>query len=124
MTMVTAFKFDNLVTACITTCQTDRSHGRFSTRVGQTNQFKCWHDVTDNVDECRSMPGRRTKAQAVYSGILYSLNNRRMCMAQNHWPPRPNVVYIAFTIDIIEISPLRLLNKNWRSAYAIKCTHW
>ncbi|CSC61339.1 Uncharacterised protein [Vibrio cholerae] len=39
MTMVTAFKLDDFVTACITTRKTNRTHRRFSARVHHPQLF-------------------------------------------------------------------------------------
>src|SRR5207237_1148241 len=54
---------------------------------------------------------------------LHGLDDRGVAVAEDHRPPRTDVVDVPGSVRVPEIRALRALHETWRAADGTECTH-
>ena len=120
MTVVAAFKFDDLVAAGKATCQADRAHGGLGTGVHHTHHVHSRDQFGDQFRHFHFHLGWRAEAQAALGGFNHRIADSRMVVTQHHRTPGADIIDIGFAIDIIQIRAVSTFDKQRRTAYAGK----
>ena len=100
--MIASGKFENHVTTCVASRQTNRRHGRLGPGVHHAHHLNGGKGLDDQLRQADLTFCRRPKAASVCGGLLYCCDDLRMRMAEDQGPPGTNVVQVDVAIHIIK----------------------
>ena len=106
MTVVAAFKLDQLAAAGGTARQADGTHGGFGAGTDQTHHVHRGHELEDFFCQLNFALGRRAVGKTLQHRLLHCLDHRWMAVPQNHGSPGADVVDEALPVGVPEIGTL------------------
>ena len=89
VSMIAAFKFQDLVPAGIASGGTESAHGGFGAGVDHAHFFNGWINLVDKFGDFRFHHCRSAVAGASFSGFLDGFDYSRMGVAQDHGTQEP-----------------------------------
>ena len=117
VSMVAAFKFQDLITAGIASRCTKCAHRRFSAGVHHTEFFDGRIDFVNQLGDFCLHRCRRTVRGASLSCFLNGSNDSWMCVSEDHRSPGADVIDIGISIDICDMRTFRRRNEGRRAAH-------
>ena len=124
MAVVTTLKLDDLVAPGVASREAQGTHGRFSSRTHHANFFDGRYERTDFFCDPGFQHARRAKTESQFCRFGHGLDYCRMAVAQNHGPPRADVVDEMPTILAFEVGAFSAFEKDGFTTYGSKCTYW
>ena len=121
MAVVVAGKFHDLIASRGTACEADGTHGRFGSRVDETDHFDGSHRVDDQTGETGFQNGRRSETRSGMEDLLKCSENFRMTVAEDHGAPGADVIDVAVPVNVGEVCTFRALNEDGVSADCAEC---
>lgn len=123
MAVVAAFELHDLVAACEAARETQRAHGRLGARGHQPHLFDGRHETADFLGHDHFGFGRRAEAEALRHRGLHGGNDVGMQMADDHWPPRADVVDIARALGVPHVGALGAGDETRGAAHGAESAH-
>ena len=120
MAVITAFKFDELAASRDTAGQADGAHGGLCARTHQTHHVHAGHQAQYFLGQLNFAFRWRAVRKTFQHRLLYGLHYCGVTVAQNHRPPRADVVDIAFAVGVPKISPLCPFNESGRATHRLE----
>ncbi|MNY38211.1 hypothetical protein D3C86_1728210 [compost metagenome] len=123
MSVVTTFKLDDFFSSSKSSCQTNCAHTSFSSRRNHSYLV----DIRDVFyDVFRNFGFQfcwRSERKTFLRLRFQSFQNFGMCVSQNRWSPRIDVIDVVSVVLICEVSTFRRLHKKWNTAHRFKSTN-
>src|ERR1035438_5514169 len=123
MSVVAAFEFHDDLASRGSARQPNGGHGRFSAGADKPKLFNRRVAGNHALGQVALRRRRSAEAGGAARGALDSLHHRWKGVAQNHRPPRTEVVDIAFAVGVEEPRSLRPLDERGLAAYRAKRPH-
>src|SRR5690554_2321052 len=123
MTMIAAFKFDNLVAPGIASRQSNGGHDRFGTR---GNKAYFLYKTVSFEDEFGQLIFQRrwsTKTQAPAQRIHNFFTDGRVIVAQYQWPPGTAKINKLIAIGIPQMASIPFFNKEGHAMNGFESPH-
>jgi hypothetical protein len=121
--VVAALELDDLVPASRAARETERGHRRLRPAVDHPHHLDRGDSVNDLLGHLYLKLGRRAVARPAPQGFVERVNHLRRSVAQNHRPPRADVINVGAPLDIGHRRAPRAGDEARRAADAPKRTH-
>ena len=112
MSVIAACKFDDLIFSGKASCCTDGAHNSFCSGVYHTDHIYMWDMFTDKFRNLHLNSCGAAKAQTIFTGFYHAFTDRREIMSQDHRAPGINIIHIAVSIHIIDVTFICFFNKT------------
>ncbi len=123
MAVIAAFELDDPATPGIAACEAQCTHGCLGAARHHANLFDGGQQSADHLRNLDFGLGRRAKAEARGQRLLHRGKHLGVHVADDHWPPRADVVDIALAVRIPEIGARRALDETGRAADRAEGAH-
>ena len=121
--VIAAFKLDDALAASRGARHTDRRHGSFRAGTDEAQPFDSRITSHHQFRQVSLSLGRGSKAGRVARRALNRLDRRRKGVAENHRPPRAEVVDVAVSVRILQPGALGARDKRRFAAHRAKPSH-
>ena len=121
MTVITAVELEDLVSAGVATSQTDGAHGGFGSGGDHAHHFNVRISVADHLGQL-CLAGRGcAERSACCRCFLNGFNNLGVAMAQNHWSPGTDIIYIGVIVGVENFRTSGPRDEDWLTANRLEC---
>src|SRR5262245_58738823 len=124
MPVITASEFDDEIAARESARQAHGTHGRFGSRRDHPYHLDRRHRLVDQLRQFAFELGRSAEAAAVPRRFDGRGDDARMRMAENHRPPRADVVDVTMVIDVVEVCSLAACDEDRFAADSAERPRW
>ena len=112
MAVIAAIKLDDLVSSGRAARQTDRAHDRFGTRIDHSDHLDAGQHGDHFFRHFDLKAGRRAEGQTADHTVVHRLEDVGVAVAEDHRPPRADVVDIFQTVRIQNVAAEALYDKT------------
>src|SRR6476659_4416244 len=123
MAMITAVKLNYFASAGEGARESDRAHGRFCACTYQTELVNGWDSGRNSFGELDLQYRGRAKGKALQHSPLNNLDDLRVSVTENQWPPRADEVDIALSTNVKNIAAFTARDKKRHTADQFPCSY-
>ena len=113
MTMVATVKFDDLVSSSKASSHSYGTHTCLCSRVAHTHFVHTGKQFLDQLRHSRFIRIWNPKTGSPFRSRLDRLNNSRMGMPKDGWPPGTDVINVIVAIHIPNVGAFCTIHKEW-----------
>ena len=123
VTVITAFKFNNFISACKSSGSTDCGHGCFRTGIYHPHLCKTRISLCDKLRQLHLLRCTKTVADSLLYDVLQLRTEQWMRMSQNHRPPGSDIIQIRIPVHIHNMGATGMIDKQTGCMCAGKRTY-
>jgi len=110
--VIAAVKLQDLITFGIRTREANRAHSCLSARTDQAQFVYRGNHCVDHLGQLRFTFSGRSERRSSLQCLLDRLRNFAVCMAEDEWSPRANIIQIFFSVHIKKVGCMPSLNES------------
>src|SRR4051812_46929873 len=122
--MVSAIELDDPVAAGKRPGEPKRAHSGLGAGGNETQPLDRRHGFDNQLPESDLVLGRRAERHSVLRGVGHRLDDGRLGMAQDEWPPGAEEVDVIVTVGIVDVGSFSVGHERWGPTHGTERANW